>query len=451
MDRVLIVDDDDLVRRAFIENLRDGGFSSLEASNGLEAIEIFKENSPASVFLDLKMPGMGGMETLQELKKINSKVPVIIVTAHGDIPVAVEAIKLGAYDFIVKPPDFDKLLLIARRAIENFKLEERIARLNTSMDSSLEYMLGKSPAMRKVIEQINRIAWTDFSLVIQGETGSGKSYMARVIHNLSKRASCPFVVVDIGAIPETLVESELFGHEKGAFTGAEKKKKGFFEIANTGTLLIDELQNMSPLVQSKLLSAVEEKQIIPVGSTSPFKTDVRIIGTSNTDIIKAVREKKTFREDLYYRLCEYVILIPPLRKRTQDIEFLTDKFCSEASDELEKKAVAISDDAYAMLKKHQWPGNVRELKNVIKRAVLFAEGDILPEHVEVALGAAAGTGLDQTTVRQSEDLAGLSMSEIEKIAIKSTLEMTGNNKKKAAASLKIDYKTLLRKITQYGI
>ena len=230
MDKVLVVDDDDLVRRAFVENLKDGGFSPLEASNGAEAIEIFRENTPASVFLDLKMPGIGGMETLQELKKINSKVPVIIVTAHGDIPVAVEAIKSGAYDFIVKPPDFDKLLFTARRAIENFKLEEKLSRLNTSMDSSLEYMLGKSRAMKKVIHQISKIAWTDLSLVIQGETGSGKSYMARVIHNLSKRAACPFVVVDIGAIPETLVESELFGHEKGAFTGAEKKPVGISRL-----------------------------------------------------------------------------------------------------------------------------------------------------------------------------------------------------------------------------
>jgi DNA-binding NtrC family response regulator len=451
MDKVLIVDDDDLVRRAFIENLKDGGFSPLEASSGAEAIEVFKENTPASVFLDLKMPGIGGMETLKELKKINSKVPVIIVTAHGDIPVAVEAIKSGAYDFIIKPPDFDKLLLTARRAIENFKLEEKLTRLNTSMDSSLEYMLGKSRAMKKVIHQINKIAWTDFSLVMQGETGSGKSYMARVIHNLSRRAAYPFVVVDIGAIPETLVESELFGHEKGAFTGAEKKKKGFFEIANTGTLLIDELQNMSSLVQSKLLSAVEEKQIIPVGSTTPLKTDLRIIGTTNTDIIKAVREKKTFREDLYYRLCEYVILIPPLRERSQDIEFLAEKFCNEASDELEKKPVGISGDAYKVLKKHHWPGNVRELKNVIKRAVLFSDGEIMPEHVEVALGATAGPGQEPPSMTHSEELAGLSMSEVEKIAIKRTLEMTGNNKKKAAAALKIDYKTLLRKINQYGI
>jgi DNA-binding NtrC family response regulator len=443
MDSVLVVDDDESVRQVFIERLKAGGFNPLEASNGFEAIKILKKSSPVTVFLDLKMPGMDGIETLRKIKSIDSNIPVIIVTGHGDIPAAVESIKLGAYDFIVKPPRFNKLLLTARRAIEKYKLEENLKRLNASMDSSLEYLLGKSPAMKKVIDQINEVAWTDYSLIIQGETGSGKTFIARAIHNLSKRSDNPFVVVDVGAIPETLVESELFGHEKGAFTGAEKKKKGFFEISNNGTLLFDELQNMPPYVQRKLLTAVEEKQVSPVGSTKPLKIDTRIIGTSNSDIIEAVKVKKTFREDLYYRLSEYEIEIPPLRERIEDIAFFANKFYSEASEDLGKQIHGISDDAYAVLADYSWPGNVRELKNVVKRAVLSSNRELKPEHIKIASDNEAGSDI---AMLLPDNFSGLTMHEIEKMVIKRTLDMTGNNKSKTATILNINYKTLLRKI-----
>jgi DNA-binding NtrC family response regulator len=443
VDCVLIVDDNESVRQVFRDHLKDGGFIPLEASNGFEAIEILRKKSPVTVFLDLKMPGMDGIETLRKIRDIDSNIPVIIVTGHGDIPAAVESIKLGAYDFVVKPPRFNKLLHTARRAIEKYKLEENLKRLNASMDSSLEYLLGKSSAMKKVIEQINEVAWTDFSLIIQGETGSGKTFISRAIHNLSKRADNPFVVVDVGAIPETLVESELFGHEKGAFTGAERKKKGFFEISINGTLLFDELQNMPPYVQSKLLTAVEEKQVFPIGSTNPLKTDARIMGTSNTDILEAVKVKKTFREDLYYRLSEYEIDIPPLRERTEDIAFFANKFYNEASEDLGKQLQGISDDAYNILMDYSWPGNVRELKNVIKRAVLSSNDELGPEHIKIAPNSETSKEL---AMLSPFNLSGLTMSEIEKMVIKHTLEMTGNNKSKAASILDINYKTLLRKI-----
>lgn len=292
MNRVLIVDDDELVRLTLSELLRGNGFSPSVASSGRLALEVFRKETPDAVLLDLKMPGMDGTETMKELKEINPDIPVIIVTAHGDIPTAVEMIKLGAYDFIVKPPRLDILILTLKRAIERLELERAVKRLNTACTISHEWLFGKSQVMKRVIEQIHRVAPTDFSVILQGETGTGKSTVARVIHGPSRRAEGPFVTVDIGAIPETLVESELFGHEKGAFTGADKKKKGLFETANGGTILIDELQNMSPHVQSKLLRAVEEKKIHPLGSARAVEVDVRIIAATNTDIRQAGSERE---------------------------------------------------------------------------------------------------------------------------------------------------------------
>ena len=258
LNRILIVDDDKMVRLAISENLKDRGFSLLEASSGREAIEIFKKEKPVSVILDLKMPGMDGLETLTELQKIDPDVPIIINTAHGDIPTAVEAIKLGAYEFTTKPPDYERLVLTLNRAAEKFSLDKKIQRLSTEVETSLEYLLGKSDSIKKVIQQIHQIAYSDFSLILQGETGTGKSFIARAIHNLSKRANGPFVSIDIGTLPETLIESELFGYEKGAFTGANKKKKGYFEIADKGTTATASAIRYSP---TWLLRSVSSKGV----------------------------------------------------------------------------------------------------------------------------------------------------------------------------------------------
>ncbi len=449
MNKILIVDDDEMARSAMIENLKDN-FSIIEASSGNEAIGIFQKEKPESVLLDLKMPGIDGLTTLQELKKIDPDVPVIINTAHGDIPTAVEAIQMGAYEFIVKPPDYDRLDLILKRASEKYALNKKVEMLSSEVETSLEYLLGKSDPMKKVIKQIQQISYSSFSLIIQGETGTGKSFIARNIHNLSQRARGPFVTVDIGAIPESLVESELFGHEKGAFTGAEKKKKGFFEIADGGTLLIDELQNLSPYVQSKLLAAVEKKSIFPLGNTTPVKTNVRIIGATNTDILNSVK-MKDFREDLFYRLSEFIITLPPLKERTDDIPFLSEKFFTEAADDLDKKIIEISDEALNQLTGYSWPGNIRELKNVIRRAVLLSDDEIIkPEHIAFQT-AKKDKSREKTEPMTSDKYTGLSLNEIEKTAIIKALQITNGNKAKAASMLQIDYTTLHRKIKKYGI
>ncbi len=451
MKKILIVDDNEKVRTAISRDLRDHGFSPVEASSGREALKIFQQERPDSVLLDLKMPDMDGMETLQQLKEVDADIPIIMVTAHGDIPTAVEAIKLGAYEFVVKPPDFDRLALTLRRAAEKQELDRKIMMLNSEVETSLEYLLGKSDAMKKVIQDIHKISHSDFSLVIQGETGTGKSFIARTIHNLSKRAKGPFVSVDIGAIPETLIESELFGHEKGAFTGAEKKKKGFFEIAEGGTIMIDELQNMSPYVQSKLLMAAEEKSIIPLGSTHPIKTDVRIIGATNTDILKSVKEDKGFREDLFYRLGEFMIFLPPLRERPEDIPFLAEKFFMEAVEDLNKPMRSISEAALNLLKEYLWPGNIRELKNVVRRAVLLSDQEIVePDHIKLLIDAGK-TSQESKGLLCPDGLPVLDLKQVEKLTIKKALDFTKGNKTKAASLLKISYVTLFKKIKEYSI
>lgn len=450
MNKVLIVDDDKIIRLSLKEILEDNGFSSMEAFSGRQAIELFKKEIPDAVLLDLKMPGMDGIETMQELKKIDADVPVIIVTAHVDLDAAVGAIKLGAYDFIVKPPKFDRLLLTLKRAIEKMQLEKAVKRLNTAVGASLEWLLGKSEVMKGITEQIEQVASSDFSVIIQGETGTGKTTIANIIHNLSKRANSPFVTVDIGAIPESLVESELFGHERGAFTGADKKKKGFFEVANGGTILIDEVQNISPYIQGKLLRAVEEKKIYPLGNTQPVDIDVRIIAATNTDIRQAVREKK-IREDMFFRLSEFIINLPILRERIDDIPFLAQRFLVEACAEINKQVYEISDDAVNLLVHYPWPGNVRELKNVIRRAALVSsEGVIKAEHLSFIIGDKSDDR-NGIPLMPLKELVAIAVRDVEKKAIKQALEATKGNKTKAASILQIDYKTLLTKIKECNI
>jgi DNA-binding NtrC family response regulator len=440
MDNVLIVDDEKSVRFTLNRFLKGHGFSSIEASNGVTGIETFKKEQPLLVLLDLKMPGMDGIECLQALKKIDPTVPVIIITAHGDIPTAVNAIKHGAYDFVLKPPDFDLLILTIRRAIEKQRLE-------ITLKASFETMFGKDKAMKTVVEQVRQVAPSDFSIILQGETGTGKSFIARAIHSLSKRADGPFIAIDMGTIPENLAESELFGFERGAFTGAERKRKGFFEVSHNGTILIDELQNMSSFLQGKLLRVVEEKRMFPLGSTHSVDVDVRIISATNANIMQAVGERK-IREDLFFRLGEFVIDLPPLRERAEDITFFAQKFFLEAREELNKNLYAISDDALDLLLQYSWPGNIRELKNVVRRSVLIAHGDtITAEHINI--------NVDKKKADESENFSSLPLPEVtveaEKKAIKQALALTGGNRTKAAKMLQISHRSLLRKIKEYDI
>jgi DNA-binding NtrC family response regulator len=450
MKKILVVDDDNEVKDVLLEMLEKNGFSPIGASGGRQAIDIFNKDIPDAVLLDLRMPDMDGIETMKELKKIDPDVPIIIITAYGDIPTAVEVIKLGAYDFLVKPIKTDILSVILKRAIEKLELKREVKRLNTAFTASLEYMFGRSQIMKEIIKQIYQVSQSAFSTLLEGETGTGKSFIASVIHNLSKRAEKPFVKVDIGTIPETLIESELFGYEKGAFTGAEKKKIGFFEIADGGTILIEELENIPPSIQGKLLSVVEEKSIYHLGSTSPTDIDVRIISSTNMDVRQALKDKK-LREDLFFRLSEFMISLPPLRERLEDLPFLAQRFLEDCSSELGKDIKEISDNAMKLLLGYHWPGNVRELKNVIKRAALLSYNDvILPEHIEFL-------SLDKTDDKKPssllplKELSAFVVKDAESNAIRRALRITDGNKSKAASLLRIDYKTLLTKIKEYGI
>jgi len=446
MSKVLVVDDEEIVRYALTEKLKENGFSVSEAYDGRNAIEMFREEEFDAVLLDLRMPEMDGIETLNELKKHYEDVPVIIVTAYGDIPTAVEAIKIGAYDFIEKPPQISKLIVTLKRAIEKSELLRKVKNLDTAYENSLECLLGRSRAIRDVIEQIQKVAWSDFSIIIQGETGTGKSFIASAIHSLSKRVENAFVKVDVGVIPETLIESELFGHEKGAFTGADRKKKGYFELSNGGTIFIDELQNIPLSIQSKLLTVVEEKRIYPIGSIKPVDINVRLITATNRNIKESVSNKE-FREDLFFRLGEFIITIPPLRERLDDIPFFCRKFLLEASTEFNRQFREIDDDAMKSMFQYHWPGNVRELKNVIRKAALLADDGIIKRRHINFMADPISDKKDDILLFPLRD----AVKNLEKNAITNALRISNGNKTKAVALLQIDYKTLLTKIKEYGL
>ena len=451
MKKILVIDDDKMIRQALSDALADGGFSPVSAFNWREAIDLVRQDNFHAVLIDLVMPEKGGIDTMLELKKIKPDLPMIIVTGQGDIATAVEAIRLGAYDYITKPPDYQRLFLTLGKAIEHFDALNRISTLNTAVEIAVEGFYGTEKVMQEIIGKISKVAQSDFSVIIEGETGTGKTTIARTIHRLSKRSGGPFVVVDMGTIPETLVEGELFGHEKGAFTGADKRKSGYFEAAQGGTILIDELQNMSTYVQAKLLRVVEERKLCALGSTAPLDLDVRIICATNTDLKKEVFEKR-FREDLYFRLCEFNITLPPLRERPDDILFLANKFQKEACAELNKTGCKMSLDVAAVLKEYRWPGNVRELKNVVRRTVLLSSHDVIrPEDIQfLFMDKEEDVKLKACQIPLKE-LSTLAVRDVERKAIKKALDITGGNKTKAAGLLQIDYKTLLTKIKEYGI
>ena len=458
MRKILIVDDEDCIRLVLSEFLKNRGFTACEAKDGFEAIALFAAERPDAVLLDLSMPGMDGMEVLSRLTGQDPSVPVIILTANGDISSAVQAVKCGAFDFISKPPDFEEITLRLSQAIEKAQLKKSLARLSNSVEASFARYLGKSPAIKSVISQVHRVAPSPFSVIIQGETGTGKSTLAELIHNLSARSGKPFVRVDIGVIPETIIESELFGHSKGAFTGADRAKKGYFESAEGGTVFIDELENTSAQVQSKLLSAVEQKSVYPMGTARAVPVDFRLIAATNTDLTSLVRLKR-FREDLFYRLSEFTIHLPALRERKEDISFLATRFCDEACEELKKKPLEIDDGAMELLMQCRWPGNVRELKNVMRRAVLLSSGgtldrDRLTEVLEGAFDHSAAGFIQReacSSVLPLKEVSSRAVTDAETATIRQALTLSKGNKSKAASILRVDYKTLLTKIRQYGI
>jgi len=446
MKRILVVDDQAGLRSVVCDSLRMEGYATSEAADGLEAIEVLRAEAPDAVLLDLKMPRQNGLVTLREIRTIAPDIPVVILSGHGDIAAVVEAVQGGAFDYIEKPPDFERIVLSLRRALEKKALEGEVRRINAALDTSLENKFGASPAIRGVIERMKQVAPTDLAVIIQGETGTGKTYVAHAIHELSRRARMAFVRVDVSVIPPSLAESELFGARKGAYTGSDKDRVGYVAGANGGTLFLDDIENIPLEIQAKLLDVLETKRICPVGGGEPVALDFRVIAATNRDLHGCVAAK-TFREDLLYRLGEFVIDIPPLRERPEDILFFMDVFLLEACTEMGRQVRGFSAVAADLLLRHPWPGNIRELKNVVRRAALLAAGDLV-ESGQIDFIARGDEILPGESAAHSLKEA---VHEFEKKIIRQALQRTGGNKTRVAELLKMSYPSLLSKVKEYGL
>lgn len=441
---ILVIDDDIRMRQLIEEILMSGGFSAAASSDGRDALLMLKEKPYDLVITDLKMPYVTGMDILNYTKQTNPDALIIMITAHGTIESAIEAIKKGAYDYIQKPFDPDQLLLIVQRAIEHIKLIRENRRLIADARKFIQDdFIGASKAIADVKDIIDKVAPLDVTVLIHGETGTGKELAARLIHKKSARADKVFLPINCGALTETLMESELFGHERGAFTGASSQRKGLFETASGGTIFLDEINNTSPSMQVKLLRVLQENTIMRVGSSKPVNVDVRIIAASNTNLKEAVNSG-AFRKDLYYRLNVVNINIPPLRERKDDIPLLTYHFLNKYAKKFNKSIAGISEAAMSMLSSYTWHGNVRELENTIERAVIVETShEISPLALPSEIKGEIPDPLSCVSLMSIEDM--------EKFLIKRTLRELQGQKNKAAESLGIDVTTLWRKLKKYQI
>ncbi|MFZ5905861.1 MAG: sigma-54-dependent transcriptional regulator [Nitrospirota bacterium] len=454
METILVVEDKESMAAMLQETLEAEGYSVLVARDGLEGIRFLRECRVDLVLTDLKLPRKDGIDVLKFSKDENHLRPVIIMTAFGSVETAVEAMKGGAFDFITKPFDTDHLLMLIRRAIETQRLvtENILLREEFASQLGLPRIIGKSEEITAVAQIIQKVAPTKTTVLLIGESGTGKELFARALHHLSSRQNYPFVPINCAAIPRELLESELFGHEKGAFTGAESKKLGKFELADKGTIFLDEIGDMDIVLQSKLLRVIEDGQIERVGAEKSARVDVRIIAASNKDLEKAVEDKK-FREDLYYRLNVFPVRIPPLRERREDIPLLVEYFVTRYARELKASSVSVSPDALDFLRASYWKGNVRELENAIERAIILSDGEMITrEHFALARPSRtdpAGKLSPADGSLESVAKEALRAAETERIA--KVLKETRGNKSRAAEVLKVSYKTLLTKIKDYGL
>ena len=456
MGKILVVDDEPDIRSLLGECLVVAGFETVEAGDGDEAVAAVQAERPSVILLDVNMPRQGGMEVLPELKRIAPDVPVIMCTARMDVPTAVRAMQLGAYDYLTKPFDPELLVLTVKRACERQELVARIDLLKSQGEGmSLVERMGSSRAIESVIQQVAKVARSSFTVLIQGETGTGKELVARAIHNQSPRRGKPFVAVDCGAIPETLVESELFGYERGAFTGATRRKEGRLQAAADGTVFLDEIGNLPLPMQAKLLRVLEERQVTLLGATRPVSVDARIIAASNVNVEDEIQAGR-FRADLFYRLNEFGISLPALRDRREDIAHLARRFLDEVSMELRRPVHGITDETMELLSRYDWPGNVRELKNVIRKAALLATDEVTPEFLP-ALGASRGARRPPAAAPAAggdlslREVADVALADAERRAIREAMEAAKGNKSQAARLLRTDYSTLHAKMKRYGI
>ncbi|MBR5623737.1 sigma-54-dependent Fis family transcriptional regulator [bacterium] len=451
---ILIAEDEDIVRETLAEEFGDRGFAVLEASDGLEALKLAREKKPDLLLTDLKMPGLDGMELVE---KLAHEVPIILMTAYGTVSNAVLAMEKGAFSFVEKPIDWQRLFALVEKALqhgalkrENRDLKERLER------SAFGNIIGESAAMKEVFAKIRQVASSDTTVLVTGESGTGKELVVSAIQSLSPRANAPFIKLNCAAIPENLLESELFGHEKGAFTGAEGQRRGKFEQADGGTLFMDEIAEMKPNLQAKLLRVLQDGEFTRLGGSQTIKADARILCATNADI-KERMEKGLFRSDLYYRIGVFSIELPPLRERKGDVILLAEHFLIRSSENMSKKLPGFSKEALSALREYDWPGNVRQLKNAVEYATLLAFPseeiglDCLPEEIRAAAGDPSSVRAKTAPEPAPDFEAPLSLKEMEKKAIEAALKRHNGNKAAAAKELGIGLKTIYRKVEEYQI
>jgi two-component system response regulator AtoC len=439
--KILVVDDEIVVRESLSDWLKDAGYQVFTAESGYEALEMIEKEKPGIMIADLMMPGMDGIELMKKAREQQPGLEVVIVTAYASIPTAITAMKEGAYDYIEKPFCPERAELLVRKLAEHQELLEENLSLRQRLDDHyrFENIITKSAKMQRVIEVIKVVAKSNATVLVTGESGTGKELVARAIHSQSNRHNKPFIAVSCAALPESLLESELFGHEKGSFTGAYAQKKGKFEFGEGGTLFLDEIGEMSAYIQVHLLRVLEEKEFTRVGGNEPIKVDVRVISATNKDLRKAI-EKQEFREDLYYRLNVVNVELPPLRERKEDVPLLAQHFLNKFASENRKEISGFSPEAIEFLLDYDWPGNVRELENAIERAVILAKNslitvDDLPQE-NLSLGYSIGSKK--------------SIKEVEREHILNVLRKAGDNYSEAARILGISRMTLYNKAKEYG-
>jgi DNA-binding NtrC family response regulator len=451
MPSILVVDDKDSMRTMLMQALREEGYQVDAVEGGKKAVDLARLKSYDLALTDLKMPEMDGLEVLSSLKEIDSDMAVIIMTAYGTVESAVAAMKNGAYDFITKPFDPDHLTVVIQRALENRRLiaENSLLREELAQTLGFSEIIGQNLKMKEVSGLIQKVAGSDTSVLLLGESGTGKELFARAIHNLSPRRDKPYVAINCAAIPADLLENELFGSERGAYTSSVSRKMGKFEIADGGTIFLDEVGDLDISLQAKLLRVLQQKNFERLGGNKTVEVDVRVIAATNMDLNEMIRRKQ-FREDLYYRLSVFPITIPPLRERVDDIQPLAEYFINKYCRDMKKPIKTLSREATTLLEKYHWPGNVRELENTIERSIILAEGKkITPDHLAIRI-----RNIDEIRLRDGaglKEIGAHAQMRAERAAIIRVLKEVRGNKRKCSEVLKIDYTTLFDKLKKYKI
>lgn len=459
--KILVVDDEKFITGSLKQHLEKEGYEVFTAESGEGGLEIFKAEIPDIILLDIHLPGISGLETLTAIRKINKEIIVVIMTAYGDIETAVSAIKLGAYDFVEKPFDLNRISVLIKKALETIELKRQVTYLREDQYDKYSFnnIIGTSKTMREVIALAKKVAESDANIIlIHGESGTGKNLIARAIHYHGPRASEPFVEVTATAIPETLIESELFGYEKGAFTDAKTSKKGLFELASGGTIYLDEIGDIKPATQAKLLRVIEDKTFKRVGGLKDITVNVRIIAATNKNLENAVKDG-SFRADIYYRLKVIPIFIPPLRERKEDIIPLAMHYMKLFDKEFKKSVTGISPEAQKLLVDYPWHGNARELKNVLERICILEDTDVIyPEHISSEIVDYVGSSQTEPEAAEEEEKAmlnippeGLNLKNLEKDLVIKALQMVNGNQTRAARLLGISRDALRYKIQKFGL